>query len=100
MYWYWEITRDEKVRQFMLEQFQQRLTEPASGIFGFHRTNDFNPAAYAYYLSGDRVWLDRVARPLRAAFSSGPWRIGWIHAMYALKLAFDKGIITDHDVHG
>jgi len=100
IYWYWEITRDETVKQFMLEQFEQRLTESASGIYGFHRVTDFNPAAYAYYLTGDRAWLDRVARPLRAAFRSATWRIGWIHAMYALKVAFDQGIITDQDVQG
>lgn len=98
IYWYWEITGDQTVRQFMLDQFQCRVTEKASGIYGFHRVTDFNPAAYAYYLTGDRAWLDRIARPLRAAFSAHAWPIGWIHAMYAIQVAFELGVITDEDV--
>jgi len=98
MYWYWEITRDETVRRFMLEQFEGRVSEKHSGVHGFHRCTDYNPAAYAFYLDGDRKWLDRVARPLRAAFHASSWPLGWIHAMYALKIAFDQGIIEDDDI--
>jgi len=98
LYWLWEITKDEELKDFMLSQFEWRVTPEKSGVHGFHRTTDYNPAAYAYYLTGDREWLDRVARPLRAAFSAGNWPLGWVHSMYAIKLAFDLGIISDGDI--
>ena len=98
MYWYWEITRDEEVRQFMLSQLEWRLTPEQCGVHGFHRTTDYNPAAYAYHMTGDRAWVDRVARPLKAAFGAAGWPLGWIHAMYAIKVAFDLGVICDEDI--
>jgi hypothetical protein len=98
MYWYWELTRDEEVRQFMLQQFDWRIAERYCGVHGFHRCTDFNPAAYAFYLTGDRSWLDRVSRPLRAAFRASKWPLGWVHAMYALKVAFDLEIVGDDDI--
>lgn len=98
MFWYWDITGDEEVRQFMLSQLQWRLTLPYMHVHGFHRTTDYNPAAYAYYMTGDRTWMDRVARPFRAAFRAARWPIGWIHSMYCIKAAFDLGIICDEDI--
>ena len=98
IYWYWELTRDETVRQFMLQQFELRVTEECSRFFSGHRNTDYNPAAYAYYLTGDRTWLDRIARPLRLAFRAHTWPIGWVHAMYALEVAFTLGILSDEDV--
>jgi hypothetical protein len=98
MFWYWEITRDEEVKNFMLEQLAWRLTPEHCGVHGFHRCTDYNPAAYAYYMTGDRSWLDRVARPFRAAFHAARWPLGWVHSMYTIKLAFDFGIISDDDI--
>ena len=99
MYWYWEVTRDEEVKRFMLEQLEWRLAPRYSGVHGFHRATDYNPAAYAYYMSGgDEQWVRRVARPFRAAFRAAKWPIGWVHAMYYIKLAFDLGIVNDEDV--
>jgi len=98
MFWYWEITGDVQVKNFMLEQLEWRLQPRYSGVHGFHRCTDYNPAAYAYYMTGDRSWLDRVARPFRAAFKAARWPLGWVHAMYAIKLAFELGIINDDDV--
>ena len=63
MFWYWEITGDEEVRQFMLRELEKRLVPERMGTHGFHRTTDYNPAAYAYYMTGDESWLERVARP-------------------------------------
>ncbi|MHB0936078.1 MAG: RIFT barrel domain-containing protein [Armatimonadota bacterium] len=98
MYWYWEITRDETLRRFMLEQCEWRLTEQHCRLHGGHRQADYNPAAYAYYLSGDRQWFDRIQRPFRAVFKASSWPTHWVHAMYAVKLAFDLGIIEDDDI--
>jgi len=98
MFWYWSITGEEDVKRFMLSQLEWRLTLPFMHVHGFHRTTDYNPAAYAYYMTDDRAWLDRVARPLGAAFRAARWPLGWIHAMYAIKLAFDLGIVSDEDI--
>ncbi|OGV62954.1 MAG: hypothetical protein A2498_05755 [Lentisphaerae bacterium RIFOXYC12_FULL_60_16] len=98
MFWFWEITRDETVRAFMLKEFEWRITPAFSGVHGFHRSTDYNPAAYAYYLTGDRNWLERVAYPFQAAFRAAKWPIGWVHAMYYIKLAFDSGIVKDPDI--
>lgn len=98
MYWYWEITRDEPLRQFMLDQCEWRLTEQHCRLYGGHRQTDYNPAAYAWYLTGDRKYFDRIRRPFRAAFSAAGWQLGWVHAMYAVKVAFDLGIVTDEDI--
>jgi len=98
MFWLWDITRDEELKRFMLEQFEWRLVEDRCGTHGFHRGTDYNPAAYAYYMTGDKSWIDRVARPFKAAFNAASWPLGWIHSMYFIKLAFEMGIVTDEDV--
>jgi len=98
MFGYWSITKDEEVKQFVLSQLQWRLTLPYMHVHGFHRVTDYNPAAYAYYMTGDKSWMDRVARPFRAAFRAARWPLGWIHAMYCIKVAFDLGMISDDDV--
>ena len=98
MYFLWEITRDEELKDFMLSQLQWRLTHDHMGTHGFHRVTDYNHAAYAYHMTGDDSWLTRVARPFRYAFRTANWPLGWVHAMYYIKLAFDHGIVTDDDV--
>lgn len=98
LFWYWRLTGDEEIKRFFLEQMEWRLTERYCGVHGFHRTTDYNPVAYAYLMSGDRRWVDRVARPLRAAFSAANWPLGWVHAMYAIKVAFDLDVLSDDDV--
>jgi hypothetical protein len=98
MYWYWEITRDEEVKKFMLEQLKWRLTPEYCFVHCYHRITDYNPAAYAYYMTGDRRWVDRVAKFFRAAFRCARWPLGWVHSMYFIKIAFDLGIVTDDDI--
>jgi hypothetical protein len=49
-------------------------------------------------LTGDRSWLDRVAKPFRAAFRAGAWQLDFSHAMYFIKPAFELGLVTDDDV--
>ncbi|MCX5662436.1 MAG: hypothetical protein NTW19_22375 [Planctomycetota bacterium] len=98
MYWLWEITRDEQLKAFMLGQLAWRVTPEQTGIHGFHRVTDFNPAAYGYYLTGDPQWIHRVGYPFWHAFRAARWPLGWIHAMYYAKLAFEHGIVTDRDV--
>ncbi len=68
------------------------------GVQGYHHASDYNPAAYAFYMTGDRSWIERVARPFRAAFGAANWSLGWVHAMYYIKLAFEMEIVTDDDV--
>jgi hypothetical protein len=82
----------------MLSQLEWRLTWEHMGVHGFHRVTDYNPAAYAYYMTGDVSWIERVARPFRAAFRAARWPLGWVHAMYYIKLALERGIVTDDDV--
>jgi hypothetical protein len=65
---------------------------PDSGHCGMWQQMEY------YYLTGDRTWLDRIARPLRLAFRAHTWPIGWVHAMYALEVAFAQGILSDDDV--
>ena len=98
MFWYWSITHDEEVKQFMLSQLDWRLTLPYIHVHGGHRCTDYNPAAYAYYMTGDKSWMERVARPFRAAFSAARWPLGWIHSMYCIKLALDMNIVSDDDI--
>jgi len=98
MYWYWEITKDKEVGEFLLKELELRLVPERCGVHGFHRATDYNPAAYAYYMTGDESWVRRVARPFRGAFRAAKWPLGWVHSMYCIKLAFDLGIITDDDV--
>ncbi|MBI4028430.1 MAG: hypothetical protein HY360_25820 [Verrucomicrobia bacterium] len=98
LFWVWELTKDEKLKQFILSQLEWRLTEERMGTHGFFRSTDYNVAAYAYYMTGDPQWLQCVARPFRAVFRSANWSIGWIKAMYFIKLAFEHGIVRDDDV--
>ncbi len=98
MFWYWKITHDEEVRKFMLSQLEWRLTPEFMTPFAYHRVSDLNPVAYAYYMTGDVSWLNRVAKFLKASFRCARWPIGWIHSMYALKIAFDLGTIHDDDI--
>ena len=98
MYWLWELTGDEQLKQFMLSQLQWRVDPQHMGVYSYHRATDFNPAAYAYYLTGDASWLARVGRLFKPTFGAANWGIGWIHSMYYIKLAFEHGIITDDDI--
>ncbi|MGC9065308.1 MAG: hypothetical protein ACP5JO_01595 [Candidatus Ratteibacteria bacterium] len=98
MFWYWKITKDDEIKNFMLSQLEWRLSTEFMTPFAYHRVSDINPAAYAYYMTGDRMWIDRVAKFIKAAFRCAKWPIGWIHSMYALKIAFDLGIINDDDI--
>jgi hypothetical protein len=98
LYWVWELTRDEELRKFMLSQLDWRLQERRMLTSGDSRGMDYNAAAYAYYLSGDRQWLDRVARPFRAMFRGSVWQYEWTKSMYYIKLAFEHGIVKDDDV--
>jgi len=99
LFWVWNVTRDEALRTFLLEQFERRLTEDQMAAAGEDfRSVDYNVAAYAFYLSDDRKWLDRVARPFRVAFRSVNWPFAWVKSMYFIKLAFERGLITDDDV--
>ncbi|MCX7705171.1 MAG: hypothetical protein N2115_02795 [bacterium] len=98
MFWYWTITKDQEVKNFMLSQLEWRLSTEFMTPFAYHRVSDINPAAYAYYMSGDRSWFDRIEKFIRAAFRCARWPLGWIHSMYALKIAFDLGIIRDDDI--
>ena len=68
MFWYWEITKDNEVKRFYLQQAEWRCD------------------------------LKKVARPFKAAFSASNWVIGWVHSMYFIKIAFDKKIIRDEDI--
>jgi len=94
----WELTRDKQLREFILSQLEWRLTEELMGTHGIFRNTDYNVAAYAYYLTGDRQWLDRVARPFRAVFRTVHWPFGYVKAMYFIQLAFAQGIVKDEDV--
>jgi hypothetical protein len=98
LFYVWELTRDDELRQFLLSQFEWRLQEERMGTSGFFRSTDYNSAAYAFYLTGDPAWLQRVARPFRATFRCVNWPLGYIKAMYFLKLAFDHGVVHDDDI--
>jgi len=94
----WEITGDDKVKKFYLEQSEIFVCEELADTNGFYRSTDYNKAAFAYYMSGDREWIDRIARAFRAAFRESEWPLGWQHSMYYMKLALDFEIVTDDDV--
>jgi hypothetical protein len=98
LFWVWELTRDEELRRFILGQLEWRLTEERMGTHGSFRATDFNVAAYAYLMTNDRAWLDRVARAFHVAFRACEWQFGWIKSMYFIKLAFEHGYISDSDV--
>jgi hypothetical protein len=98
LYWAWDVTRNEEIKRLVLDQLADRLVESKMATHGSFRGMDYNAAAYAYYLSGDKQWLARVARPFRAAFRAAQWQFGWVKAMYYIKLAFDEGIVQDADV--
>jgi len=99
LFWVWRLMREESLRRFLLEQFEWRLTEERMNATGEDfRSVDYNAAAYAWYLSGDRKWLERVARPFRVAFRAARWPFAWVKSMYFIKLAFEHGIVSDEDV--
>lgn len=98
LYWAWELTRDEELKKFILGQLEWRLEESRMGTHGIFREMDYNVAAYAYFMTGDRAWLDRVSRAFRVAFRAASWQFGWIKAMYYIKLAFEHGIVRDEEV--
>jgi hypothetical protein len=98
LFWVWELTRDEELKEFILSQLEWRLTEERMGTSGGFRAMDFNGAAYAYLMTGERQWLDRVARAFNVAFRAAHWQIGWIKSMYYIKLAFEHNLINDDDV--
>lgn len=98
LFYVWDLTRDEELRKFILSQLDWRLKEELMGTSGSFRNTDFNVAAYAYYLSGDRRWLDRVARPFSAVFRSVQWPFGYVKSMYFLHLAFEHGIAKDEQI--
>jgi hypothetical protein len=98
MFYVWELTKDEELRKFILSQFEWRLTEEKMATSGIFRDTDYNVAAYAYYLTGDKKWLERVARPFRTVFRGVNWPFGYIKTMFYLKLAFEHGIMKDEDV--
>lgn len=81
-FWYWKITRDEEVKNFMLSQLEWRLSTEFMTPFAYHRISDINPVVYAYYMTGDRSWFDRIAKYIKAAFRCAKWSIRWIHSMY------------------
>ncbi|MCC7193790.1 MAG: hypothetical protein IT444_13530 [Phycisphaeraceae bacterium] len=103
MFWLWQRERDpskrEELKAFMLSQLEWRLVWEKMGVHGFHRVTDYNPAAYAYYLTGDKEWLNRVSYPFWHAFRAARWPLGWVHAMYYIKLALDFDLVNDRDVH-
>lgn len=94
----WQLTRDEELRAFVLSQLEWRLKEDRMATGGIFRNTDYNVAAYAYYMTGDRAWLDRVARPFRVMFRGVQWPFGYIKSMYFLKLAFEYGLVKDEEV--
>ncbi len=98
LFYAWDLTKDEKIRAFILSQLEWRLTEDMMGTSGSFRSTDFNVAAYAYLMTGDEQWLQRVKRPFRTVFRSVQWPFGYIKTMYFIKLAFEKGIVTDDEV--
>jgi len=98
LFWVWQVTKDDALRRFLLEQFEWRLTEARMATSGGYRATDYNAAAYAWYLTGDRQWLDRVARAFRVSFRCVDWPFAWIKSMYYIKLAFEHGIVKDDDV--
>lgn len=98
MFWLYRITQSEELKSFMLSQLEWRVTPEMCGVHGFHRTTDYNPAAYAFYLTGDPQWIERVGYPFWHAFRAARWPLGWVHAMYFTKLALDFNIVNDRDV--
>jgi hypothetical protein len=98
LFYAWEVTRDESWRRFILDQLEWRVSEAATATAGSFRATDLNVAAYGFLLSGDRTFLDRVARPVRAMFRCRDWPFAYIKSMFLLKLALEHGLIHDDDV--
>lgn len=98
LFWMWELTKDEELKKFILSQLDWRLTEERMATHGTFRATDFNVAAYAFLMTGDMQWLQRVARPFCVAWRASQWQFGWIKSMYFIKLAFEHGLISDDDV--
>lgn len=93
-----ELTGDESWRRFLLDQLQWRVSESAMATAGSFRATDLNVAAYGFLLSGDHMFLDRVARPVQAMFRCRDWPFAYIKSMFLLKLAFEHGLLRDEDV--
>jgi hypothetical protein len=98
MFYVWELTRDEELKQFILSQLEWRIREENMRTTGIFRDTDFNVVAYAYYMTGDKQWLNRVARPFAAVFRSVHWPFGYVKSMYFLRLAFEHGIAKDEQI--
>jgi hypothetical protein len=98
LFYAWDLTKDEEIKKFILSQLDWRLTEDLMGTSGTFRSTDFNVAAYAYLMTGDDQWLHRVRRAFKTVFRGVQWPFGYIKTMYFIKLAFEKGLITDDEV--
>jgi len=98
MFYYWLITRDEELKDFYLRECELRVTESGAPTGGDPRGADVEMAAFAYYMTGDRRWLDAVARPFRMMFEASAWEWTWEHGIFYVKLAFELGIISDEQV--
>lgn len=95
MFYYWLICRDEKLKAFFLKECDLRVSESSAPTGGDPRSADVEMAAFAYYMTGDRTWIDRFARVFRMMFDASNWEWSWEHGMYYVKLAFDLGVIND-----
>jgi hypothetical protein len=98
LFYYWLITRDEELKEFYLRECDLRVSEAAAPTGGDPRSADVEMAAFAYYMTGDRRWIDRFARAFRMMFEASNWEWTWEHGIYYVKLAFDLGIIDDEQV--
>lgn len=98
MFYYWEITRDEVLKAFFLRECDRRIDMAAAPVGGDPRAADVEMATFAYYMTGDRRWVERLGRIFRAMFDASKWDWTWEHGMYYVKLAFDFGLIHDDDV--
>jgi len=98
LFYYWCLTRDEELRRFFLQEVDRRIQEGSAPTGGDPRAADVDMAAFAYYLTGDRQWIDRFARVFKMMFDASTWEWTWEHGMYYCKLAFDLGIVKDDDV--
>gem|GEM_PF-801378 len=98
MFYYWLITRDDELKDFYLRECARRVFNSDMPVGGDARGCDVDMAAFAYYMTADRRWLDAVARPFRFMFEATTWEWAWEHAILYVKLAFDMEIINDEQV--
>lgn len=98
MFYLWEITKDKQLGDFILRQCEYKVRDKIISTWGGFRTTDINPAAYAYYISGDKKYMNRVRKSIKLLFKGANWQIGWIKSMFTLKIALDMGIIKDGDI--